>query len=505
VLKNVVILCFMAKQPVVAVVGHVDHGKSTLLDCIRKTNTTEKEAGGITQKIGAYEVGHKTSDGNERRITFIDTPGHEAFSCCRKNASCAADIAILVVAADEGAKPQTIEAYSILQKNKIPFVIALTKTDKPNADAERTKQSLAEKEIFVEGYGGNIPVATVSAKSGNGVSELLDLVLLLSDMNEKHGNKKSTAEGVVLEAHRSRTKGICATLIIKNGTLKKGHTLLAGSALSGLRIAEDFAGKPLTEATNGKVAHVCGWNELPSVGETFIAYENKKEAEEAARMFIEELKRPHVIKEKKEELEKLTVPLLVKADTFGSIEAIKHETERLGNEKVLIKIASAELGNVSENDMRLAESIKNSVVIGFNVEVDAPARKRSQQSGGREVHLFDIIYRLTEFLDEEIKKRTPKETKEEIAGQARIIKIFSETKQTQVVGGKVLAGTIALGNEFRIVRRGEHIGTGKIKELQKMKEKIREVAEGAEFGALAAHSIPLAISDIIEVVKTVEV
>jgi translation initiation factor IF-2 len=324
-------------------------------------------------------------------------------------------------------------------------------------------------------------------------------------MHAKQCKNSAKTSGVVLEAHRSSSKGICATLIIKNGILKKGQTILAGTEISGMRIAEDFTGKPISEAGCGRAILVCGWSGLPRAGETFVVYENKKEAEEAAARSSQNTKAREHKNTKQEEGAAVIIPIVIKADTLGSIEALKHETERLESDKVKIKIASAGLGDVGENDMRLAESIKNSIVVGFNVEADSPARKRSQQSGSRKIHIFDIIYRLTEFLEDEIKKQTPKETKEEIARQARILKIFSETKQAQVVGGKVLAGTITLGNEFRIVRRGERIGTGKIKELQKMKEKIREAAEGAEFGALAAPSIPLAVGDIIEVTKIVEV
>ncbi len=269
------------RQPVVAVVGHVDHGKSTLLDYIRKTNVAEKEAGGITQRIGAYEVLHTTAEGKERRLSFIDTPGHEAFGACRENSLCAADVGILVVAADEGAKPQTVEAFKQLTASKTPFVVAFTKTDKQNADLERAKQSLAEKEIFVEGYGGSVPFAGVSAKSGAGIGELLDLVLLLADMHEAPCDEARLGEGVVIEAERGSTTGISATLVVKNGAVRKGQALLAGEALSVVRTLEDFAGKGLAEVGCGRIARVGGWSEMPKTGDAFRAYENKKEAEKA--------------------------------------------------------------------------------------------------------------------------------------------------------------------------------------------------------------------------------
>jgi len=494
-------------QPVVAVVGHVDHGKSTLLDYIRKTNVAEKEAGGITQRIGAYEVLHKTADGKERQISFIDTPGHEAFGSSRSCASGVADVAILVVAADEGAKPQTIESIKILQQCKTPFVVAFTKTDKPNADAEHAKTSLAEHELYVEGYGGSVPSASVSAKTGAGVSELLDLVLLLADMNDAPCDSGRLAEGVVIEAERSSAKGICATLVIKNGVLRKGNAILAEDALSTLRTLEDFAGKPLVEADCGRIARVYGWSALPHSGAQFRAYVNKKEAEKA----LEENAARSVVHSSKTEKapERVgvhtVIPLIIKADNAGSIEAIRHEIEKLKTEKTEIKIVCAGLGDIGEGEVKTADSVAGAVVVGFNVGTDAGAKKSSRATGGSDIHLFDIIYRLSDFLAELVKERAPKEKREEITGQARIVKLFSEEKNTQVVGGKVLEGMLALGDEFRIVRRGERIGTGRVKELQRFKEKAREAAVGTEFGALTASTFPLAVSDTIEVVKIVEV
>lgn len=493
-----------ARQPVVAVVGHVDHGKSTLLDYICKTNVAEKEAGGITQRIGAYEVVHKTAEGKERRLSFIDTPGHEAFGACRKNSLCAADVGILVVATDEGAKPQTVEAFKQLTESKTPFVVAFTKTDKPNAGVERAKQSLAEKEIFVEGYGGSVPSASVSAKTGAGVPGLLDLVLLLADMHEAPCEPARSGEGVVIEAERGSAQGISATLIVKNGIVRKGQVLLAGEALSIIRTLGDYAGKPLVEAGCGRIVCVGGWNTLPKAGDAFRAYENKKEAEKALEVVREErargAKKPtqHIV-----DAVRVVVPLVVKADTAGSIEAIKHELAKLQSEKIEMKIIGAGLGDIGEGDLRLAGSAREAVLIGFNVGADAAATAHAKAIG-IEIRLFDIIYRLSEFLADIAKARTPKEKREETTGQARIVKIFSEEKSTQVVGGKVLDGILALGDEFRIVRRSERIGTGRVKELQKFKEKIREAPVGTEFGALTASSFPLAVGDSIEVVKIVE-
>ncbi|MDZ4284995.1 MAG: GTP-binding protein, partial [Patescibacteria group bacterium] len=367
----------------------------------RKTNVAEKEAGGITQRIGAYEVLHKTTEGKEQRLSFIDTPGHEAFGSCRENSLCAADVGILVVAVDEGAKPQTVEAFKQLTASKTPFVVAFTKTDKQNADLERAKQSLAEKEIFVEGYGGSVPSASVSAKNGEGVGELLDLVLLLAEMHEAPCEAARAGEGVVIEAERGSAQGIAATLVVKNGTVRKGQVLLAGGALSVIRTLTDYAGKPIEEAWCGRIARVGGWSELPSSGDAFCAYENKKEAERALEMRTASIahnpKKPETPREAN--TTRVVVPLVVKADTAGSIEAIKHELAKLQNEKIEMKIIGAGLGSVGEGDLRLAGSAREAVLIGFNVGADGAATQHAKAIG-IPINLFDIIYRLSDFLAE---------------------------------------------------------------------------------------------------------
>lgn len=496
----------MAYQPVIAVVGHVDHGKSTLLDAIRKSNVAEKEVGGITQRIGAYEVVHSTKEGAERRISFIDTPGHEAFGACRACAGGAADVAILVVAVDEGVKPQTVECIKLLAATPIPFVVALTKADKPGANAEWAKQSLAEHEVFVEGYGGSVPCALVSATTGVGLHELLDLVLLLADLHEKSRIGDAPAHGVVLEAERSKTRGACATLVIKEGVLSKGAHLASGTALSSIRIMENWAGKSLEEAGRGRIARVCGWDELPKAGAAFRVYGNKRKAEEAVERESTEARKPRVAipVETVGEKERVVIPLVIRADTAGSIQALKHEIEKAEIDKVSLRIVSAGLGNINEGDLRAGENASGTLVLGFNVDTDAPAQKYAKATG-REYRLFDIIYRLADFLAEEVKARTPKEMREELTAQARILKIFSEEKKAQIVGGKVLAGTLTTGNEFHIIRRGERVGEGKVKELQRQRERVREAPEGTEFGASVASSLTLAPSDIIEVVQMVEV
>jgi translation initiation factor IF-2 len=257
------------RPPVVAVMGHIDHGKSTLLDYIRKTNIVETEAGGITQRISAYEVVHKTKEGQEKKITFLDTPGHEAFGAMRARGAKVADIAILVVAADDGVKPQTVDALKTILKAEIPYIVAINKIDKEGANVDRTKVSLAENEIYVEGYGGTISSVPISAKTGEGVSDLLDTVVLAAELEELTGDPSVNAEGVIIEANLDKKKGISATLVVKNGTLKSGQFVVAGSALSPVRLLENYAGKSIPEATFSSPVRIIGWNELPDVGSIF--------------------------------------------------------------------------------------------------------------------------------------------------------------------------------------------------------------------------------------------
>ena len=275
------------RPPVVVIMGHIDHGKSTLLDYIRKANIVDGEAGGITQHLGAYEVNHKTSEGKEGRITFLDTPGHEAFCSIRERGAQVADVAILVVSAEDGVKPQTLEALKCILLEKIPYVVAINKIDKAGADIEKTKQSLAENEVYVEGYGGDIPVCAISALNGEGIANLLDIVLLVTDMLDLKADTNAKAEGSIIEAKLDSKKGISATLLIKNGTLESGQFVVAGDSLSPVRIFEDYQGKAIKKASFSSPVKVIGFNKIPIVGSRFVTCLNKKEAEETAKNFTE--------------------------------------------------------------------------------------------------------------------------------------------------------------------------------------------------------------------------
>ncbi len=488
------------RAPVIVVMGHVDHGKSALLDYIRKTNVIDGEVGGITQHISAYEVKHKDKAGEIQKITFLDTPGHESFSKMRARGSKVADIAVLVVSAEEGVKPQTLEAYKAILDSDIPFIVAINKIDKPDANVDKTKTNLLENEIYLEGMGGDIPWIPISAKRGDGIEDLLDMMLLVSDMAELTGDTEKPAEGVVIESHRDMQKGVSATLIIKNGSIKKGDFVRAGESVSPVRIMEDFTGEKINEAQFSSPIHIIGFNSVPQIGETFKVFNSKKEAEQAALEYTlltkcEPKKKIEVDGENPGE--RTCIPIVLRADVLGSIEAIEYEINKIPHDRVEIKIIQKNVGNISEGDVKLALGNTNTLIIGFNVGIDNSARDLATRNE-IEIYSFDIIYKLAEWLEEKIKTKTPKIDVEETTGNATILKIFSKNKDKQVVGGRVNSDSIKVGNTVNIIRRDNNIGTGVITNLQQQKTDAKEIKEGNEFGAQINSRIELATKDEIE-------
>ncbi len=490
----------IARPPVIAIMGHVDHGKSTLLDYIRKTNIVEGEAGGITQRISAYEVEHKSSDGKTHKITFLDTPGHEAFTAIRARGAKVADIAILVVSAEDGVKPQTVEALQSIKKASIPYIVAINKIDKEGADIDRTKGNLAEHEIYVEGYGGTIPFVPISAKTGQGVSDLLDMMILQAELEELTGDPSIPALGVIIEANLDKKKGISATIIIKNGTLKSGMTVTAGTALSPVRMIENFLGKPIKEATFSNPIRLIGWNELPQVGTTIKTFEDKK----AATEYVVSQQTATVYNAKDNDADDITViPIMLKANEAGGLEALQHEISKIKGEKIRVKVIQSSVGDITENDVKTASARTNTIILGFNVKLDATARSTAEKSNV-EIQVFDIIYKLSEWLEKAIKERTPKMLVDESTGIAKILKVFSKTKDKQVLGARVEKGQVVIGAEVKILRRDFEIGKGRVRELQKFKNAVQEVPEGQEFGTLIESKIEIAPGDRIEAFMTIE-
>ena len=482
------------RSPVIVVMGHIDHGKSALLDYIRKTKIVESESGGITQHISAYELTHK-----DRKITCLDTPGHEAFKKMRSRGAEVADIAILVVSAEEGVKAQTLEALKCIRESKTPFIVAINKIDKPAANVEKIKTNLSENEIYLEGLGGDVPFVPVSAKTGEGIPELLDMMLLVADLEELSGDTTKNAEGIVIESNLDQKKGISASLVIKDGTLKSGMFVVAGDSMSPVRIMEDFQGLPIKEASFSSPIRIVGFSKVPQVGAKFSTFDKKKDAEKATAETNKEVGNNENVGNDKNLIE---LPIVLVADVLGTLDAIEHEFEKLKNDSVEIRIIKKGVGCISEDDIKTASGNENTLVVGFNTKIDGPAQSLANRLE-IEIKTFDIIYKITEWLEEVIKERTPKVEVEEKTGEAKILRIFSKTKDKQVLGGRVLEGEIALRGNVNILRRGENIGKGVIVNLQQSKANIKHVSEG-EFGAQIQTKTEISEGDTIEgfVVKT---
>ncbi len=488
------------RSPVVVVMGHVDHGKSTLLDYIRKTEVVLGEAGGITQRISAYEVHHKDEAGRDRTITFLDTPGHEAFSGMRERGALVADIAILIVSAEDGVKAQTKEALDTILANNVPYVVAINKIDKPGANPEKVKGELVENGVYLEGWGGSISYAPISAKSGTGVSELLDIILLTADLAELKGDRSKTATGYIIESSMDPKRGNSATLIIKDGTIETGMFVVAGETMSTTRIMEDYAGKQVKTASFSSPLRIVGFDKLPKAGDPFVVYEKKKDAEICARdlcLAMDKKDNTFIVLENSK-----VIPLVIKAETIGIVEAIEKEIKKIAAEGAQFKVLSVGTGPISEGDIKLAGSDHESLVLGFDVKVDAQARDLADQANVRVV-TFDIIYKLTDFLKEEIDTRRNRKEVSEATGRAKILKTFSQTKEKQVVGGRVLMGELTDGGHVTIWRRENEIGRGKIVGLQKNKTPSKSVEEGAECGILIEAKVSLSAGDEIEAFKMV--
>ncbi len=470
------------RPPIVAIVGHIDHGKSTLLDYIRRANVVEGEAGGITQHLSAYEAEHENSSG-KHRITFLDTPGHAAFAAMRSRGLEVADVAILVVSSEVGVKPQTVEALKLIESVKIPFIVALTKIDKPAANIERAKMSLLENNIFIEGMGGEVPWVAVSGKTG---------------------------EGHVIEAHVDQKRGNTATLIVENGAIESGEYIISGEAIAPVRIMENFLGKKIKEALPGSPVMIVGFSVLPTVGATWRSVETKKVAEEDAAIARAEARKniPASISQKVEPVEGapsleekvlVILPLVIKTDVAGTGEAVLHELEKLPkDERLEVRIVSRTVGTINENDVRVAGAgAVPGIIVGFGVKVDREAQTLAERLGV-EVKVFDIIYKLTEWLGAEIEKRIPLQSTEVATATAKILKVFSAAKGRVVLGGRVESGALAKGSVIKVTRNFLEVARGSIVSLQTQKRDVSEVGAGSEFGAMVKLSNDPQAGDTIE-------
>ncbi len=503
------------RPPVVVIMGHIDHGKSTLLDYIRHSNIVAGEAGGITQHVGAYQVEHTTAEGKKCMLTFLDTPGHAAFCSIRERGAQAADVAILVVSAEDGVKPQTLEAYKNIKDQNIPFIVAINKIDKPNANVNKTKETLGEKEIYVEGWGGDIPCVEISALKGTNVSDLLDMVMLVTEISDLKTNPADPAGGVIIETERDARSGISTTLLIKNGTLATGTFVVSGDAFAPVRFINNFKGEKIESGAAGMPIMILGWSKIPACGLPFVTVSNKKEAEKIS----EEYARTEKIKAQSAKTEEVpvattpaegalsvvTIPVIIKTDVVGSLEGIKHELIKITHDRVKLKIVSEGLGEINENDVKVALGDPHVIIIGFNAEPDKKAAAMIERAATPiNVKNFKIIYELVQYIQDIFSSKIPKEYIEEMLGRAKILAVFSKEKDRQVIGGKVQEGVLASGAEVRIIRRENEIGRGKIRELQSQKKRVDEVAIGFECGMMVESKMEIAVGDKIEAVRTIE-
>lgn len=489
------------RPPIIAIMGHIDHGKSTLLDYIRQANVVAGEAGGITQHISAYEVIHKSKDGQEKKITFLDTPGHEAFSGVRERGASIADIAILIVSAEEGVKDQTIEAYHSIESTKTPFIVAINKIDRPNANIEKTKLQLSEAGIYLEGYGGNVPAVAISAKTGEGVSDLLDMMLLVAEVEELKGDETLSASGFILEANLDPKIGVTVTLIIKDGTIHTGDFIASGGKFAKIKKVEDFRGQTIKSATFSSPVRIFGFSAIPEVGSCFQTFADKKNLDCYLAQQTNSVSplTCHSLSEA-DCANRVVIPIIIKTDVYGSLEAVIKEVAKIHSDKVVINVIQTGVGTISETDTKIASSSPNSIILGFHVKVDNSANDLMEKFGFQ-IKVFDIIYKLSEWLTEEVKLRTPKEKIQETIGRAKILKVFAQNKDKQIIGGQVTKGKINRGSEVIIFRHDVEIGRGKILDLQEQKIKISSAEEGTQFGTELESKLLVAPNDYIEAIE----
>ena len=489
------------RPPVVTILGHVDHGKTTLLDAIRQTNVAAGEAGGITQHIGAYQV-----EKEGRLITFLDTPGHAAFTAMRARGAQGADIVVLVVAADDGVMPQTREAIAHAKAARVPIIVALNKIDKPNANPDRVKNQLSELELVADDWGGDTTVVPVSARQKMGIDDLLAAILLVADSIEIRANPQGKVIGSVIEAEMDKARGAMATLLVQNGTLKNGNVVIAGTAYGRLRAMFDYKSKPLAKAGPSTPIAVLGLNEVPTAGELFEVVESERAAREIVSQRQEALKKNTVATKmsledlfaryKAGELKELR--LIVKADVQGSLEPIVKEVNDLakGSAEIAIKVLYAETGNIGENDVMLASASK-AIILGFSVQAEVSAR-RLAEAEGVDIRLYDIIYRLIEDIQKAVKGMLEPEFAEKIIGKAQVLAVFPISKVGKIAGCRVVDGEIRRNGKARLYRAHDIVFQGEIASLKHEKDDVREIRNGFECGIGLKNFNDIAVGDMLE-------
>jgi translation initiation factor IF-2 len=497
------------RPPVVTIMGHVDHGKTTLLDNIRNSRVTAKEAGGITQHIGAYMV-----EKNGKKITFLDTPGHAAFSSIRERGANITDIAIIVVAADDGVMPQTREAIKHAQNAEVPIIVAINKMDKPDANPDRVTTQLSEFGIMPTEWGGENEFVKISAKTGEGIDELLETINLQAEVMELKANPKREAKAVVIESEVQKGKGAVATVIIQNGTLKKGDSVVCGTTFGRMRNLVNDLGKQVKDAKPGEPIQVIGLNEVPKAGDFLVAVKNDKEARNYAtkwKEFLLEKERGKSTKATLEDLQKMMLesktkklPVIIKADTNGSVDAIKYSLEELKNDEVRVNVLSSGIGDITENDIVLASAGENkAIVVGFNVK-ETPDAKRKAKQEGIEVKIYNIIYELIDDIKDRLSDMLSPEIVEVYTGKAEVRAIFPTKTENKVAGCMVMDGAVHSDDYARIIRDSEVIYEGAISSLKRFKDDVKEVTKGNDCGLMIEGFNDFKEYDMIETYKKTE-
>ena len=495
------------RPPVVVVMGHVDHGKTSILDAIRKTNVTKGEAGGITQAIGAYQV--KSGD---RLITFLDTPGHEAFTAMRARGANMTDIAVLVVASDDGIMPQTIESINHAKAANVKLIVAINKMDKPTANPERVKEQLTQYEIVPEDWGGDVACIPVSALTGMGISDLLERIALEAEIMELKANPNRRGKGAVVEARLDKGQGPIATLLVQNGTLHKGDCLIAGTAVGRVRTMRNDKGQEITEAGPSTPVEITGLTEVPEAGELFEAVEDERLARELADRRTTEAKEKQFAAYTKVTLDNLfdqmaandmkELPIVVKADVQGSAEAVKQSLEKISNEEVRVRVIHAGVGAISKSDVSLADA-SNAIIIGFNVRPDAVAKAEAEQTGV-EMRMYRVIYDAINDVSDAMKGMLAPKVREVALGEAQVRQVYKISSVGTVAGCRVTDGKITRDAQLRLVRDGIVICEDSIASLKRFKDDAKEVAEGFECGITLSKFQDIKEGDVFECFKMEE-
>ncbi len=494
----------VARPPVVTIMGHVDHGKTTLLDAIRQSSVVETEAGGITQHIGAYQVQH-----NGRKITFLDTPGHEAFTAMRARGAKVTDIAVLVVAADDGVKPQTQESIAHARAAEVPIVVAVNKVDKPDSDPQRVRQELVNEELQPEEWGGSTQYSDVSAKEKQNLDDLLEKVLLVADAElELTANPKAEASGPIIESRLDVGRGPVATMLVHRGTLRAGDAIVAGDAWGKVRALHNYRGEKIREAGPGDPVEIIGFDKPPAAGEHARVVENDRQARHLAQSRGERFRREQLAQQRPtgisletlfSEMQEGAVQdlnLVIKADVDGSVEAAVSELQKIQHPEVRVNVIHTGVGGISENDVMLAAA-SNAMIVGFNVRPNAEARASAGREGV-EIRTYDVIYRLTEEIEQALVGMLRPVTSEETLGEAEVRQLFRVSRLGTIAGCHVTSGVIRRGAKVRVVRDGAVVHEGSIAQLKRFKDDVREVEEGFECGILLEGFNDVKEGDVLE-------